>query len=215
MKKIIYCFLLLSFGIVSCKNKKTETQTAKIEKTVLLSKNTPLANCDFSKLENGDILLKCGFGMISKQISSSLQEEAPLSHCAIFVKEKDSTYIIHSVAGEIADKDGVQTITLNNFIKDTKEGSFFVLRLKSDKASRDKIVMAAKKVLADSVKFDYDLNLKDTTRMYCAELLKHSLERATSKNIYTLTKPVGDKNVLLFNPLIKDTLNFENIVILK
>ena len=155
-------------------------------------------------IEDGDIILKMGYGTISKIIAKQLNEKNQLSHCAIVYKKDTSMYIIHSVSGEISDKDGVQKASFSDFYNDIKPNSLFVLRHKSDTKTRSEISTFASYYLSKLIPFDNDFNNSDSTKLYCSELVNLSLYNVYKKT-YFKTKKIGVTSVYDFNSIIENS----------
>lgn len=165
---------------------------------------------DKEKLQSGDIILKCGYGSISNYIVSTLNEKISISHCGFISTSKDSTYIIHSIAGELGAKDGVQTISLENFLKDCKKNSLYIIRHITDENARKKIELKAMEYLNNKTPFDYNFNIQNKDSLYCSEFVYQVLLDCYNTDYY-LGNNVNKKGFLLFNPLINDTINFKHI----
>jgi hypothetical protein len=157
-------------------------------------------------LEDGDIILKMGYGPLSLMIAEQMQEPVRLSHCGIVVKQEDSLYIIHSVAKEISGKDGVQTISLGSFYKDTYPGSLIISRVKNGEAEKKAISRMAQDYLSRRIPFDYEFSLESKDRMYCSELVHQVLWEVYHRDFFQY-KTINQKSILTFNSLI-DTAGF-------
>ncbi len=129
----------------------------------LLSKN------EIDSLQDGDIILRHGFGLVSDMIATKMNEKYSVSHCAIVCKPKiDSLYIIHSVSSTLSNFDGVQYCSFKNFVKESKPNSIIVVRYKSKK--NHLISQKAKYYLDREVPFDDKFDIQDTNYIYCSEL---------------------------------------------
>ncbi|MBP1593155.1 MAG: Permuted papain-like amidase enzyme, YaeF/YiiX, family [Bacteroidetes bacterium] len=71
-------------------------------------------------------------GIISGIISASIKDSLPYSHCGIHAKEKQQWKVIHSVARELSNIDGVQQCSLDDFITYSDDSCFIVLRCRID-----------------------------------------------------------------------------------
>lgn len=156
-----------------------------------------------TKVEPGDIVLKQGHGLISEKIVDVMDEDLPFSHCAIVVADSINTFsVIHSVSGQIAAEDGVQTIPLQEMYKDVVEGTLFVLRHKSSSEERIQIAERARQKLAQRIRFDHDFNSSDTSQLYCSEMVHQVLKEVYNKE-YFQTKTIGLTPVYSFNSILE------------
>lgn len=160
---------------------------------------------EFSKnVQDGDIILKMGYGPVSRIISKQLNEKQELSHCAIVYKKDSSEFIIHSVSREISENDGVQKASFDDFYKDIKPNSLFVLRHKSNQQERSKISNFGFIYLKKLTPFDDDFNNGDSSKLYCSELVSLALFNSYKKN-YFKTKRIGVANVYTFSSILESS----------
>lgn len=150
-------------------------------------------------LQAGDILLKCGKGHISNMVLIILQEEIPISHCAI-VLPGAKRELVHSVSHVVADLDGVQRVSLEKFLSDMREDSFYALRHKDTAVTKKFAEIAAKQLLKPKP-FDHAYNMLDTNELYCSEFVDFVFKNSIGKT-YFGTKRFEQLDVLSFNPLI-------------
>lgn len=181
-----------------------------VEKKTVLKPINSLEDYELDLIKNGDVILKNGYGNLSKTIVSLLDEKISISHCGILYLENDSVFVIHSIAKEYSDLDGVQKISLSSFLNDTKPNSLFVLRLKKDENVRKKVLEKAIEYKNNKTPFDYQFNSDDDTKIYCSELIYQSILKSTGMTVM-IEKNIQSKKILTFNSLL-DTANFEIII---
>ena len=132
--------------------------------------NYALSKEEIALLQDGDIILRHGYGFVSDAITTTLKED--VSHCAILVKDDNSFKVIHSVSQSLSDYDGVQTQGLKRFINDSKLNSVIVLRYKfKENDDRTLISQRARHYLDMQVSFDNSFDINDSTEFFCSELL--------------------------------------------
>jgi len=181
-------FSLLAFLFVKNYDKKAEARMVKV--------NYTLADYEYDLIENGDIILRKGYGFISDMIVNRLNERVPISHCAIIEKTDSTSRVIHSVSQTLADFDGVQSQSLQRFVKDSKENSIIVVRFKyPENQDASKITQRARHYLDKKVPFDMKFNIQDSTRFYCTELIWKVLLDGFYIDIF---EKKHDKNLLDF-----------------
>ena len=76
-----------------------------------------LSEDEITLIQDGDIILRHGNGLVSDLIVKSLHEEFDISHCAIITKKNNDFVVIHSVSQSLSDYDGVQSQSLKSFVK--------------------------------------------------------------------------------------------------
>jgi hypothetical protein len=142
------------------------------KKNLLTHKNYQGVNLDsfLNLAQEGDIILKQGRGPISKRIVKILNEETPFSHLGILCKQKDSFFIVHSISKNLAEKDGVQTITIKQFIGDSKPGTVWLVRRNELEIKGTQIQEVALKMANSNIPFDKEYNHHNADEIYCSEL---------------------------------------------
>jgi len=162
-----------------------------------------------SLAQEGDIILKCGHGQISRLITKALKEEIRISHSAILVKNESEFTLLHSVSGSLAENDGVQKISLKKFLKDVKKGTFFILRPEIDSTKTQLVINRAKSKLNEDIPFDHEFNNVDSTEFYCSEFIQFIFEEGAGISCFE-TKSISEKDIYMFNSIFSNP-NFKVI----
>ncbi|HNW90898.1 MAG TPA: YiiX/YebB-like N1pC/P60 family cysteine hydrolase [Bacteroidales bacterium] len=131
-----------------------------------------LSDAELNKIQDGDIILRHGYGLVSDMIVEQLDEKYDISHCAIVCKNDTDFMVIHSVSSSLSDIDGVQSQEIRSFIKDSHYNSVIVIRYKPkiDKPL-SAISRKARYYLDQQIPFDNAFNIEDSSEFYCTELL--------------------------------------------
>jgi len=144
-----------------------------------------LTNSTRKKIQNGDIILRYGYGYVSDGIVRRLKEKYTVSHCGIIRKINDSIQIIHSDSNSDENKEGTHILSLDEFTNDSKPNSIIIVRLKNiDSLSQQKIVEIALNYARKHTAFDYLFNTSDDDKLFCTELVWRSYLKATGRNIF-------------------------------
>ena len=123
---------------------------------------------DKALLQEGDIILRQGEGILSSMILRQLRDTIPASHCGILIPHGADWDVIHALSLDVSDTDGVQCCPLDEFMNDCVPGSICVLRCLADTAGV--IAPQARYYLAVHKPFDRTFSLKDSTSFFCSEL---------------------------------------------
>lgn len=172
-----------------------------------------LTNIEISELQEGDIILRHGYGLVSDLIVESLNEPLDISHCAVLAKDSLGKFIvIHSVSSTVSDVDGVQWQYLQPFIKDSKENSVVVVRFKgkSDE-ERKTIAERAHYYLNQKIPFDNSFDIYDSTEYYCNELIWHIFKDEFKVDLYKDKFAKGKFDYMKFDTFL-DTTKFDVII---
>lgn len=151
-------------------------------------------------LQQGDIIFRRGFGVISDAIVKYVPCDYSVSHCGIIVKDSlGKLMVIHTVSNTLAVVDGMQQDNLDKFIKESHENSIIVARYCYQNDSlAEKIAAQAKYYLSKQIPFDHRFDCNDSTEFFCIELIYRTLKNAIQLDVYD---PFSDKK--------KDCMDFD------
>ncbi|NTW31711.1 MAG: hypothetical protein HGB12_03650 [Bacteroidetes bacterium] len=175
--------------------------------------NYTLSQNEMSLLKDGDIILRHGYGFVSDMIVKTLNDSTGISHCAILTKYKGHWIIIHSVSSTLSDVDGVQWQDLRTFINQSKKKSIVVVRYKHAKDDFDLALIGsgAKYYLQKKIPFDNAFDLKDSSSIYCSELLWKVFKNEYNVDIFESKYRPEHYDYMKFDTFL-DTSNFEIII---
>ena len=143
-------------------------------------------------LQNGDIILRKSYGMISEIITAQLNDSVDISHCGILFLDSSGNFnVIHSLSKKISDYDGMQQCSLQEFWNDSRPETVRVFRFRSP--NNNLIAEYAHNYLIKKIPFDERFDSNDTTAFYCSELPVHIIES------FFLKKIRNDKNIIKFS----------------
>ncbi|MDD3876817.1 MAG: YiiX/YebB-like N1pC/P60 family cysteine hydrolase [Bacteroidales bacterium] len=161
---------------------KTYDYTSEIKR---VKTNYRLTKSEIAMLQDGDIILRHGYGFVSDMIVETLKDNYDVSHCAIFVKDDSTNNVIHAVSQSLSEYDGVQIQSLRRFINDSKKNSVIVLRYKTKpNESHSAISERARYYLDKKIPFDSGFDIKDSTEFFCTELIWKVFLDAYNVDIY-------------------------------
>jgi len=172
-----------------------------------------LSKKEINLLQNGDIILRHGYGMASDIIVKTLNEKYDISHCAIICKDSNQINVIHSVSQSLSDFNGVQTQTLSRFINDSKKNSVIVVRYKNPQHTDNTLIAErATYYLSKKIPFDNDFDIDDSTNIYCNELIWRTIKDSYYVDIFKNQLKDEDKKSHYKFYALWDTTNFEIII---
>lgn len=129
--------------------------------------------CDIplEDLAEGDLAFRCGRGLFSRIVTTA-EEEGVYSHIGVVVKEEGRWKVAHAVPGEREFKGDFDRVKLEDI------GTFFA----PGRAFRgciartgvhipDRLPAKAIRAARDSVEFDGDYDLLDSSKVYCTEFV--------------------------------------------
>ncbi len=144
-----------------------------------------LTSEELNLIQDGDIILRHGYGLVSDIIVETLKENFDISHCAIIRKEGDNFKVIHTVSQSISDFDGVQEQTLPVFIHQSHKNSVMIVRYKWPEGNAGQRISAkAQFYLDEKIPFDNSFNINDDKEFYCSELIWRIIKDEFGVNIF-------------------------------
>ena len=126
------------------------------------------------EMRDGDLAFRCGRGVFSRAVTTA-ENEGIYSHVGLLFKDGDRWVVVHAVPGErefAGDFDRVKKEDADIFYGDkrAKRGCLVHTGL-TDSAAVANLKATALAAARDSVRFDNDYNLADSTEVYCTEFV--------------------------------------------
>lgn len=142
-------------------------------------KKTRLSTGEIAQLQEGDFILRRGYGYFSDIIAKHLNTtEFDVTHCGILTKKNKEWYVIHSLSSDVSDVDGMQIQSLKEFLYYSQPKKILITRVKNATLSqRDKIAVEGLKLLDLKIPFDHQGDIEDDSKMYCTEMIWYILEK--------------------------------------
>ncbi|ATA67665.1 hypothetical protein CGC48_02845 [Capnocytophaga cynodegmi] len=168
-------------------------------------KITRLSQEDLKKIQQGDIILRRGYGFFSDLIAKKLNDSVfDVTHSGILYLKDDKWWVIHSLSSDMSDTDGMQEQSLNQFLKRSMPEKIIIVRPKNiTKEQGQQIVNQAKYYLQKKVPFDRMGVFDEPSQMYCTELIWQIL--GNDLKLISLPKDNGKRKDLFYS--MKGTYN--------
>lgn len=161
-KSSLIAVLLVLTSITACKDRQERT---------LLPSNV--------KLEAGDVVLRCGSGITSNAVRFA-DKGGSYSHVGIVVDSAGQMMVVHAVPDEHDtpnDEDRVKMDHAETFFSSMRTDNGLVLR-HNDSTKTSKAAQEAYRIYRKGMLFDHDYDDRDTSRMYCCELVEYAYRKA-------------------------------------
>jgi hypothetical protein len=132
-----------------------------------------LFEIDEALLQEGDLVFRRGLSIASRVVLAA-DKEGGYSHVGIIVKDSTNWYVIHAVPGETDKEYPIEIIkkeTLPKFFAPEKAAAGAIFRLDTCEVFGCLAAQKAKILFDRKLLFDHDYDLKDSTKMYCTELI--------------------------------------------
>lgn len=161
-------------------------------------------------IRDGDIILRYGHGLVSDYIVNTFKEKYSISHCGIISGEGKNLSVIHSESSSFLSVEGIQEQNFDEFVDAGHKNSVIIVRYNKCKPDElSKITKRANYYLKKKIPFDYGFNHKDTTVMFCSEIIWHIFTDEFKTDIFST--PLGETNFHQFKNFL-DTTYFDLII---
>lgn len=172
-----------------------------------------ISSAEIAKIQEGDFILRRGFGYLSNMIATRLNE-APfdVTHAGVLIIDNGKWAVIHSLSSDVSKIDGIQIQYLDEFLKYSQPNKIVITRFKSPNTSTNyQIAALAKYHLKKNIPFDNLADFEDSTRMYCTELILHILNK--DLKVLEIDKTKQEKHDFLFTMKKMYDTNYFKLVV--
>ena len=137
-----------------------------------------LTQLQLTQLQEGDIILRRGYGLFSDMIADMLNNKKyDVTHSGILHKKRNEWYVIHSLSSDVSNTDGVQEQPLKNFLQYSMPEKLLVVRPNNiTPAQGTQVVKRAQYYLQAKIPFDHIGTIDEPSQLYCTELIYQILD---------------------------------------
>ncbi len=155
-----------------------------------------LSDAEKALINDGDIILRYGHGLVSDYIVNSFNEEFNISHCGIINKTVNGKLeVIHSESSSFLVEDGIQRQDFDSFTDSGHENSVIIVRFnKCEQSELKEITKRTQYYLDQNIPFAYTCHPEDTTKMFCSEIIWHVFLDVYSTDIFVINGKERDFN---------------------
>jgi hypothetical protein len=154
-----------------------------------------LSDAEKKLIQDGDVILRYGYGFVSDYIVNTFNEKYSISHCGIVSKKDNILSVIHSESSSFLSEEGIQEQDFDAFVDAGHKNSVLIVRFnQSNKEELNKITERGRYYLEKKVPFDYAFDPDDTAYMFCSEIIWHIFLDAFNKDIFLNQNGVTDFN---------------------
>jgi hypothetical protein len=155
-------------------DRRSEQQGIALNRSV-----TRLSPQERAQIQEGDFILRRGFGFFSDYIAKTLNTgSTDVTHAGIIINRNGRLWVIHALSSDVSAIDGVQQQTLDDFLRYSAPGKIVVTRAKgADAAFGKKVAARAQVYLSKKIPFDHTGVIDDTSKLFCTEMIWQILEK--------------------------------------
>jgi hypothetical protein len=136
---------------------------------------------DTTLLQDGDIILRRGFGDISDKVMETFNEPYGITHCGVLRRKGTAWMVINCESNP--QYVGMQEEELFKFVRNSHPNSILVSRLKASQHEKELFLSWMEYYIKENRQFDYLFNDKDTTELYCSEVIDLALQKTFEQQI--------------------------------
>lgn len=170
----LFCLLWAGYKLFFYLDRQAEVKAVEQHR-----QQTRLSNTEIALLQEGDFILRRGFGFFSDYVAEKLNSGTiDVTHAGILVKKEGSWQVIHSLSSDVSETDGVQIQPLDDFLAYSMPGKLIVTRVKGCTVQHGNHISAkASSYLEQNIPFDHNGNFDDDSELFCTELIWKILEK--------------------------------------
>lgn len=169
------------------------------------------------QLKSGDIVLRCGSGITSRAVLYA-DGGGSYSHVGIVVDSAGVKMIVHAVPDEHDSKDDIDKVKMERpekFFSSMRTSNGRIMRCQ-DSITAQRAGAEAYRLYRKTIYFDHDYDDRDSTKMYCCELVEFAYQKA---GMSIVGKERHDINLPAFSfdhvMLPSDFLNSEHLTTIR
>ena len=131
-----------------------------------------------SFLQSGDLIFRNGRDEVSQAARSFNRKDSSYSHCGLLFIEHDSVFVYHALGGVYNPSQRLMRQPLELFCDPVENNAVGIYRYPLKTAEQENLSQIVKAYFRAGLKFDLFFNYQTDDRMYCAEFVFKSLNRA-------------------------------------
>ncbi|MFM2206737.1 MAG: hypothetical protein RL213_712 [Bacteroidota bacterium] len=138
---------------------------------------------DTSLLRQGDIILRCGKGVISDIFLRMSLHDRSFSHAGVLCRDEGKWTVLHMLESESGRE--LFSESLYDYCSDSKADSIAVFRLTESADTVEKVMDACQALKRNPPVFDERFDLGSDSELYCTELV-YKVYRSASSGLISL-----------------------------
>lgn len=170
MYRTIFSFLL--FFCIGCRTKPAAPDPQK------LAANYERIRSIRPLLQSGDMIFRNGTDEVSRAARSFNRKDSSFSHCGLLMIEQDTVFVYHALGGSYNPSQRLMRQPLDSFCNPAENNAIGIYRYPLQEAQREKLQQVVGDYYRAGIRFDMFFNFRSDDKMYCAEFVFKSLNRA-------------------------------------
>lgn len=150
-------------------------------------------------LKEGDLVVRLNRDPMSQYIKNFNRHDKRFSHAGIVLYENGYPYVFHIINGEENPDEKLRKDSLIRFCNPRKNIAYGIFRYDMNAGEIKILRDLIHTWYNQGLQFDSAFNLKSDDRMYCSEMIRKALIKATAKRISIETTKLTNNEVRLFS----------------
>ena len=173
----------LIFFIAACKQPKADVSSLQSNKDNLqqqasTSKAIRHILVHEKNIKTGDLVTRTGADFTSESLRNLCRRDKTYSHCGIASWENDSLYVYHAMGGEWNPDEKLRRDTWLQFAEPYTNRGFGHYSFSLTAKATDSLLKEVQRLYKNGMSFDMKFDLSTDEKMYCAEFIAKTFERA-------------------------------------
>jgi hypothetical protein len=144
-------------------------------------------------LETGDLILRTGRDFSSEQVRDLSKTEKIYSHGGIVYRDSGKCFVYHVEPDYYHIKDKVRKEVIDSFLNPEHNLGFAVGRYTLDSNEKKELITYLEEQFSKKTPFDMDFSLETDDQLYCSEMIRKGLYRASSGRILIQADKLDDR----------------------
>ena len=149
-------------------------------------------------VKEGDLILRNGQELSSQFIKNFNRTDKSYSHAGLLFFKNGYPFVYHIAPGEINSNEQLKADSLKHFCNPRKNSGFAIYRYNMTTREVQNLQTIVQQWERQGIAFDSTFNYTTNTRMYCSEMIKKGLAKATDNRINLSTTAPDKKEAAFF-----------------
>lgn len=215
MIRVMLMMILSASVFISCQNTTEENVALKRVKNPeqKLQEWWQMVKAKKLLVKDGDLITRSGSDVISNSLRNFNKKDKSYSHSGIVFIEQGEMFVYHTLSGDENPTDKMMREPFDSFCNPYKKTGIGIFRYDIDEAERSRLQALLKNYYKKEMRFDKIFDLKDDSKMYCAEIIMKCLKKCTDDRVIlptTIVRNFRPKDPAFNNKILKE---FEYIAV--
>lgn len=170
----------LLFFVLSCRSKPVKAPEPDPEKMKFNYQR--IRGLSDSAL-SGDLIFRNGLDEVSRAARSFNRQDTSYSHCGLLMRENDSLFVYHALGGSYNPSQRLMRQPLDSFCNPAENNCVAIYRYPLNGLQLERLKSIVRGYFDAGLRFDLYFNYQSDDKMYCAEFVFKSLNRALGNSL--------------------------------